>query len=350
MKPAPPVTRTVLSNISSKGAVFLKEEASKARAGRLGKLLQGPSQPQGCWPATQAPDYRMTRFDMENTGDEISLQEIFSALRARRTLIILLTMVSTALAAGISFVLPEKFEVSVVLAPVDDEAGGKLAGAGALLSQFGGLASLGGFNVGGSGKKAEYIATLQSHALTEAFITDRDLLPMLYPSKWDASSNRWKETDPDEIPTPWKAEKKFATKIRTISEDKKSGLVTLTITWTDPEIAADWATDIVKRANSYLRAKAIARSNTNLEYLNEQLTKTSVVELQKSIYALIEAEIKKVMIANGSDEFAFRVIDPARAPEERSSPKRALITAVGAFAGLMLGVLLALSLPIRVKD
>ncbi len=69
------------------------------------------------------------------------------------------------------------------------------------------------------------------------------------------------------------------------------------------------------------------------------------MELQRSIYSLIESEIKKVMIANGSDEFAFRVVDPARVPEQRVSPKRALITAVGLFAGLMIGLVLALALP-----
>ena len=282
---------------------------------------------------------------MDNDPEEISLRDLFDALWSRRLLIIALTLGFGIAAAVVSLLLPEKYEASIVLSPVDEESGGKLGGAGALLSQFGGLAGLGGLNLGGSGKKSVAIATLQSHALTEAFIRDNNLLPVLYPDDWDADKKAWTTTDPEETPTPWKAERKFAKKVRSIAEDKKTGLITLTITWTDPELAAKWAGELVQRANEVLRAKAIAESQTNLSYLNEQLTKTSVVELQRSIYSLIESEIKKVMIANGSDEFAFRVVDPARVPEQRVSPKRALITAVGLFAGLMIGLVLALALP-----
>lgn len=284
---------------------------------------------------------------MENQADEISLKDIADALLARRWLIVLMTIGFAIGGAAVAFLLPEKYEASIVLSPVDDGPGGKLGGAGALLSQFGGLAALGGINVGGSGKKAEAIATLQSHGLTESFIRDNNLLPILYADKWDAERKAWKTQDPDKIPTVWKAEKKFAKKIRSIGEDKKTGLVTLTIEWTDAELAARWAKDLVERANRDLRAREITQSQTNLAYLNDQLTKTSVVELQKAIYSLIEAEIKKVMIANGSDEFAFRVVDPPRIAEERSSPKRGLIVAVALFIGFMLGVVLALSLPAR---
>jgi uncharacterized protein involved in exopolysaccharide biosynthesis len=286
---------------------------------------------------------------MENDSEEISLRELFDALWDRRLLIAALSLGFGIVAAVVSLLMPEKYEASVVLSPVDDDGGGKLGGAGALLSQFGGLASLGGVSLGGGGTKSVSIATLQSHALTEDFIRENDLLPILYADDWDAANKRWTITDPDKIPTPWKAERDFAKKVRSVNEDKKTGLVTLTIEWTDPELAAKWATELVQRTNRDLRAKAIAESQTNLAYLNEQLTKTSVVELQKSIYGLIETEIKKVMLANGSEEYAFKVVDPARVAEERTSPKRTLITAVGLFAGMMLGFVLALSLPRRSK-
>ncbi len=283
---------------------------------------------------------------MEHDPEEISLRELFDALWARRLLIIALTLAFGIAAAVVSLLMPEKYEASVVLSPVDD-SGSKMGGGGALLSQLGGLASLGGLSLSGSDQKSVALATLQSHALTEAFIRDNKLLPILYPDDWDAAAAKWTISDPDDVPTPWKAERMFAKKVRSIAEDKKTGLVTLTIEWTDPELAAKWATELVERANKHLRTKAIGASQTNLAYLNEQLTKTSVVELQQSIYSLIEAEIKKVMIANGSDEYAFRVVDPARVAEERVSPKRTLITAVGLFAGLMIGFVLALSLPAR---
>ncbi|MCX7071017.1 MAG: Wzz/FepE/Etk N-terminal domain-containing protein [Gammaproteobacteria bacterium] len=285
---------------------------------------------------------------MDPQPDEISLRDLFDALWSRRWLITACAVGFGIVAVGISYVMPEKYVATVVLSPVEDDTAGKLGGAGALLSQFGGLSSLAGLS-GGSGRRAIAVATLQSHALTETFIRDNDLVPVLYAHKWDAAKKTWKTTDPDEIPTPWKAERRFAKKVRDVSEDKKSGLVTLAITWTDPKLAAQWATELVSRANRDLRTRAINESQINLAYLNEQLTKTSVVELQKAISSLIEAEIKKVMIANGREEFAFRVVDPAQVAEERDSPKRALISVLGFIVGLVLGVMVALALPARSK-
>ncbi len=287
---------------------------------------------------------------MNSTAEDISLVDISATLWANRLLIVVVTICFGAASLLTAFLLPEKFVSTVVLAPVGDEAGAsKLGGAGALLSQFGGLASLGGLSLGGGGRKAESIATLGSAALTEAFIVDRQLLPILFEKDWDASAKTWKKADPADQPTVWKAEQKFAKKVRSVSEDKKTGLVTLTITWNDPKLAADWANELVARANATLRRRAIERSERNLDYLNGQLQKTSVVELQRAIYGLIENEIKQVMVANGSSEYAFKVIDPARVAEKHDSPKRGLISVLGLIVGLVLGVMAALAMPARAK-
>eukprot|EP00611_Tribonema_gayanum_P005032 TRINITY_DN14273_c0_g1_i1.p4 TRINITY_DN14273_c0_g1~~TRINITY_DN14273_c0_g1_i1.p4 ORF type:complete len:161 (+),score=31.20 TRINITY_DN14273_c0_g1_i1:244-726(+) len=134
---------------------------------------------------------------MAAESEEISLRELFDALWSRRLMIALLAFAFGAVAAGISLVMPEKYEASIVLSPVDDDGSGKLGGAGALLSQFGGLASLGGLSLGGSGKKSVAVATLQSHALTEGFIRDNNLLQVLYPDDWDAEKKTWTITDPE---------------------------------------------------------------------------------------------------------------------------------------------------------
>lgn len=279
---------------------------------------------------------------MDSSSTEISVGDLVATLWSRRLLIVCVTAAATAIGAAVAFVLPEKFESSVVLAPNGDEGGSKLGGAGALLSQFSGLASLGGLSLGGGGgRKSEAVATLQSAALTEAFIRENNLLPVLYADDWDAKNKVWTIADPAKQPTLWKAEKLFREKVRSVYEDKKSGLITLTITWTDPQLAAKWAGELVARTNATLRARAIAEAQRNLDYLNEQLRKTSVVELQSSIYGLIESQIKQVMVANGSEEFAFRVIDPARVPEKRSAPKRPRIVILAAFLGLISGLGLA---------
>jgi uncharacterized protein involved in exopolysaccharide biosynthesis len=112
----------------------------------------------------------------------------------------------------------------------------------------------------------------------------------------------------------------------------------MTIRWNDPRTAAKWANDLVKNTNDYLRAKAINESERHMEYLNDQLKKTTIVEAQKAIYALLQDEINTQMIAKGREEYALKVIDPAVAPEQAVSPGPALLAVLGFVCGTFVAV------------
>jgi len=128
----------------------------------------------------------------------------------------------------------------------------------------------------------------------------------------------------------------FNTRIRTLTQDQKTGIVTMSINWKDPEVAADWANDLATRANERLRQRAIEDSTASLRQLQAQLDRTSVVELQQSIYRLMEIEIKKEVLAKSRRDYAFSVIDPAVVPDidRYVSPRRALILMSALILGL----------------
>ena len=48
------------------------------------------------------------------------------------------------------------------------------------------------------------------------------------------------------------------------------------------------------------------------------------------------------MLAEVRQEYVFKTIDPAVAPEEKSKPSRALICLIGAFFGAIFGVIIVL--------
>jgi len=64
------------------------------------------------------------------------------------------------------------------------------------------------------------------------------------------------------------------------------------------------------------------------------------------IYNLIESQIQTLMLANARDEYAFTVVDPAVAPETRTSPRRKLIVLSGGALGVFFGVLAAFAINI----
>jgi uncharacterized protein involved in exopolysaccharide biosynthesis len=268
--------------------------------------------------------------------DEISLREVVRLLLASKWLVISMVVSGAVVVGIVAWLVPNKYEASVLLSPVASSTGaGRLAGQA---SQIGGLASLIGINIGGDTAKAESVATLQSEALTERFIKENDLLPVLYADQWSAAEKKWKVSRPDRTPTLWKANRKFES-IRTLTEDKKSGLMKLTITWTEPVTAARWANQLVKLANDTLRSRAIRDSEQHIAYLNAEATNTDLAPIRTAIYAVLESEIKNVMLAKGPGDYALKVVDPAVAPELKAGPKRALWVLGGGAGGFVLAVL-----------
>lgn len=50
----------------------------------------------------------------------------------------------------------------------------------------------------------------------------------------------------------------------------------------------------------------------SLEYLQDELRKTSMVEVQQSIYRVMETQVKSLMFAKVREQYAFKVVDPQR--------------------------------------
>ena len=286
-----------------------------------------PSAPQPCYIVVQPP--------VEE--DEISLADLWQALIRHKAWIVGITLLCTAAGAAAAFLMTPVYRAEVVVIPVSGEEG--RGGLAALAGQLGGLASLAGVDLGGSGgRKEETLAILRSRAFTERFIRERNLLPVLFADKWDAAKGRWRVDDPDDVPTLGDAWRFFNERVRTIQEDRRTGLVTLAIEWTDPEVAAEWANELVRRANDTIRARDIEEAERSIRYLDEQLARTNVIELQQALYRLKEAQIKKIMLARTHEEYAFRVLDPAVPPEKHVRPNRPLVVALGLLVGLVLGI------------
>ena len=85
--------------------------------------------------------------------------------------------------------------------------------------------------------------------------------------------------------------------------------------------------------------EATAEAQQSIDYLTDQLEKTQVVALEQVFYALIEEQMKTIMLANSRAEYLFKTIDPAIVPEIKSRPSRMLICVFGTLLGGMLGVL-----------
>lgn len=262
-----------------------------------------------------------TQAIKQTVPEEISIAELRQAAANARWRIGAFVLVCTVIAGAIAWIVPKTYTASVTMSSaMSGSESGQLGKLGSLASQFGGIASLAGISLPNNSKEWQSVAVLESEALTENFIKQNNLLPVLFAKQWDAGANRWKVSGKD-TPTLWKANRYFKS-VRTVDVDPKTSIITLKIKWRNAAQAAAWANGLVQMANDYLRNKAIAESEASIAYLNQEAARTTVVEAREAIFSVLEAEIDKAMLARGTKEYAFNILDPAFAPEKPSSVPR----------------------------
>jgi uncharacterized protein involved in exopolysaccharide biosynthesis len=223
---------------------------------------------------------------------------------------------------------------TTVLLPIDDKDSRnslmQLAG------EFGRLIAMPGLGAENS-LKVEAVATLQSRALAQRFIAENNLVPVLFADRWDPVEKRWT----DDEPTMNEALELWEDEILSVVEDRRTGLVTVTVDWYDPGLAARWPNMVVAAANDRLRERALVESRRATEVLKSELSGTGVVGVQQGIYRLIESNLNQTVMASVRKDYAFRVIDPAVAADSDQfvRPQRALLIVLGALFGAALSCL-----------
>ena len=240
------------------------------------------------------------------------------ALVARHWLIfVAVTLIAAAAAYAASFLMTPTYRATIVLLPVSDSGEqGTLAG---LSGAMGGLAGLAGVSLGDNSNRTEALEVLRSRLLVRSFIEQEGLLQGLQRFKGQAMSVE-------------RAVELFQDRILDVEEDKITKVVRVSMTWIDRDVAAKWANRYVALANGRLQARAIKEAAERRQFLRRELERTEVLEVRSAAYRLIESQLKSAMVAATKDEFAYRVLDPAVAPDERDRvrPKRVLIAVAAA--------------------
>jgi uncharacterized protein involved in exopolysaccharide biosynthesis len=272
------------------------------------------------------------------SAPELTIAELMHEVVRSWRLILGASLAFACVGLGIGLLRAPRYQASALLLPVSDQSGGQ-GSLAALASRYAGLAALAGVSLGGSGNAEEAIAVLKSQQIATLYIDSEGLLPSLFERKWDKQAGQWK---PGKPPTLWKGVEKFRKSVMFVSHDAKTGLVRVSITWTDPLLAAEWANGIVRLTNMYLREKALSESERNISYLSEEAQKASLIDARQAIFDVMRDEINRQMMARGRDEFALRVLDPAVAPERPSSPGPRLLLVIFGLLGAFVSVVIIL--------
>ncbi|MCK4512334.1 hypothetical protein KAW64_11375 [bacterium] len=267
------------------------------------------------------------------------LSDVIRALWAHKWKAVATVVGFVAVGILIAFSVTPVYRAEILLAPVTTAAPGPLS---IMPTEFAELMRNAGFDSYDQ-ERTEAVAILRSREFTSEFIREEGLLPILYDDQWDLKAKSWRARAGQDTPTIWLAYEKFDHSVRGIEDSYTSGLVTLSIEWKDPVLAAAWANKMVALVNRHLQSRAITEGERSLDFLTRELQRTNVGEVRATIYRLVETQMQRMMVASIKEEYGFRVLDKAVTPEKHIRPNRKLVAVVA----FVLGVLVASCLSVR---
>lgn len=223
------------------------------------------------------------------------------------------------------------YEAEIKLFPAEKNDTGAISGSLGLLGDLSGIVGLG---ENSAKLKNEALEVLKSRSFLEKFITEMDVADLLVDDRGAFFGDGG--NGGSVLPAAYR---KLADMVQ-VREDRRTGVIAVTLSWVDPQQAADWLNELVSRLNAEMRRRAIDVSDRNLSYLRQQIEKADFLELRQTLFQLMETEVTRSMLAKVQPEYAVRVIDPALAPPANDYvwPNFALLGAAGAALGFLIGL------------
>lgn len=283
-----------------------------------------------------------------NTNNDIDIALAFNKVLARKKTIFAIGLLFSLITGLVVFSLPDVYTSKSVLAPSQNQTSGNLPGN---MQSLGGLASLAGIDVkGSSDDSAIALEIMKSWAFIENFIEKNNIQVDLIASedwddetgqliydedRFDVTSGEWVlNEDHPKPPTSWQLFNAFK-KILTIEKSKENGFINIEVDQFSPSVAKQWLEAYVKDINSFMQTRRLTQIELNIQYLNDEISKTNIAEMKTVFYGLIEDQVQAKMLTQANPEYVFTTISPAMLEESPSGPKRKLFILVAFFWGLL---------------
>lgn len=282
----------------------------------------------------------------ERLDDDIELRDVAATLWARKAWLVVSSILFTIPFAVTAFLAEPVYRATTVVADARADTGANTLGAA--LGALGNLGNVARLTVQGATPADEAMAVMRSREFTERFIREHNLMPELFRDLWDASAGEWR-VPAAERPTLGQAFRVLDA-IRTITQAGRGGLITVSIEWRDPVQAANWANALVGQLNAEMRERAIASTTLSVGYLERELATTATIETRQAINRLMEAQINQRMLANVTEEYAFRFVERALPPEPDDvvGPSKLVLLALGPSLGLLFGIFVVLAVNVLI--
>lgn len=280
---------------------------------------------------------------------DLDLRDLISIILSAKYRILAVTTFAAILSVIYSLSLSNIYTSKALLVEANDK--GSLTNS---LGSMSAIANIAGVEIPKDSKKSdEAIARIKSFNFFNTFILPEIKLEnLLAVDKWiqdenkiiykknifDESKNQWLSKKESKIPTAQQAYLEY-TRILGISQNNKTGFITVSVNHVSPFIAKEWIDLIIKKINNSMQKEDDEIAIRSIEFLKKEAEASTLQETSIAISQLIEAQIRNLMISSASENYVFRVIDSPIVPEKKTSPSRAVICMVGTLLGFIFGVI-----------
>jgi uncharacterized protein involved in exopolysaccharide biosynthesis len=227
-------------------------------------------------------------------------------------------------AAAASFIMPEVYEARAVILPIESQQPG-MAGMKAVAAQL-------GVSAPDNSKESEIVNLLRSNILMEKIIRRHDLLPVFFTRGHLAGM-----TEDEKI---WEGIGHLEDSL-SVRPDSQYGSILLSMEDRDPEVAARVLGYALAELTEHMSNESRRVAETNRRYLEALIEETSDPLIRAKIYSLVAEQIEAAMMAEVKENFAFKVIDPPKAPVRNVRPRRLMNVVVSFLLSSFLAVVAA---------
>ncbi len=185
------------------------------------------------------------------------------------------------------------------------------------------------------------MAMMYSRPFIQDFIVKHGLMTKIFEDDWNKENNSWKSEEPSLIDAYEVIRKAIKIEFDPVAWTRRQiGYATIDVSWKDKETAAYIVNNLVIDINTFLSAKMIKESEKSIAFLDDQFTKTNVLSVRESLSKLKTEQLRNMMLANSSEDFALTVIDDALPPEFPTSPKRVQFVFIATSLGFLASIIL----------
>jgi LPS O-antigen subunit length determinant protein (WzzB/FepE family) len=227
------------------------------------------------------------------------------------------------------------------------------------LSQYSGIASMAGIDLGGGGGKNS-IDDLETVLMSRSFVNhltsfDDIVLNIMAAKSFNTDTqeiildeddysltlDKWvREVDfPFEsLPASIEVHEEYVNRLVSIRVDDRAQFIILSVEHVSPIFAKEFLDLIIREINSIMRQRDLTYSSNAMKYLKEQLANTPQVEIRNAINDLVKSELRTQMTTKINEDYVLTKLEDPFIPLQKSNPKRSIIVILGSILGFLFGV------------